>query len=217
MNSLLRDFQTLVLIAAVIGCIPYGIWILITITKKRWKKVGLQLVAPVAAFLSLWAVSSMRGMRVFPDYYANLFDADVSLQKPTFEFNSGRSGLGDGYSISIYELPEEIRNRFSPADSRLLTKFPRRPFYCLDWQYERWKETPYNPSHQDLVDFALSDLFATPANGLPEQLEVVLSALSRKGNYYSCFHYSPNGGVGNIYFYVVDLVDGRLYLINQDT
>ena len=217
MTSLLRDLQTVLLITAVVGCVPYGVWILTTVGKKRWKKAGRQVAVPFAAFLALWGLSAAFGMRVFPDYYANLYDTDVTLATPTYEFNSGRSGLGDGYSISVYELPDEIRSRFKKPDERLLTKFPRRPFYCLDWEYERWMEAPYNTDHKEFVDFALSDLFARREEGLPEQLEALRSALRRKGTYYSFFAYSPRGGVGDIYFYVVDLVDSRLYLINQNT
>lgn len=217
MNSLLRDLQTVVLIAMVLGCIPYGIWFVNTVAKKHRKKAGLQLTFPIAAFLILWGVSAAQGIRMFPDYYANLFDTDVRLEAAEYEFNSGRSGLGDGYSISTYELPVEIRRRFSPADSRLLNRFPRRPFYRLDWEYERWLEAPYNPIHKPLIDFALSDTFAGEDSGLSGQLTRIRSALSRKGTYYACFYNSPNGGVGDIDFFVVDLVNNRLYLINQNT
>jgi hypothetical protein len=40
MKSLLREFQTVVLITAIVGCIPCGIWILITAFIKRWKRFG---------------------------------------------------------------------------------------------------------------------------------------------------------------------------------
>lgn len=217
MNSLLRDFQTLVLITAIVSCIPYGIWILITATNKRWKRVGIMLAAPVAAFLFLWALSASRGLRVFPDYYANLFDTEVGVGSQLYEFNSGRSGLGDGYSISVYELPDEVRNRFGSADNRLLTQFPRRPFYCLDWEYARWREAPTDPSSEKLADFALSDTFSREANGLSREFDAIRSALDRRGTYYACFYHAPNGVTRDIYFYVVDMVGGRMYLINQNT
>ena len=207
----------MLLIGAVVGCVPYGIWILHAVTRRNWKRIAVQLVTPCAALLCLWAVSAICGIKMFPNYYANLFDTDTTLRSPIFEYDSGRSGLGDGYSISVYKLPEEIRRRFESADARLLTSFPRRPFYCMGWDHERWRETPNDIQFQEHLEFALSRSFSLEAEGLSAQFEAVRSAMRQPGNYYSLFYYTPNGGIGNIYFYVVDLVGGRLYLMNQDT
>ena len=128
---------------------------------------------------------------------------------PVFEHDSDRAFNGDGTSISIYELPPEIRSRFEAPDKKLLTEFPKRPHYRNDWSVVTWKEAPLNEEYNQYLDFAL---FA--ASGHSEEIR---EALSRKGTYYAFFHYDHGDHPGNVDFFIIDLVRNRLYSINVNT
>lgn len=195
--------------AALVGGIPYGIWVARSAVKKRWKMVGI-LVGVPAVFLSL-----LVGATVIADSHAadrrfrDLYDTDSELSAPIFEYDPDRSFNGDGYSISIHELPAGIRSRFENPDSRLLNEFPKRPHYRDHWSVETWKETPFDGSRKKYLDFAMAGAGAHAA--------VIRDALARKGAFYAFFHYDHGGTPGNIDFFVVDLAEGRLYSINVNT
>jgi len=194
---------------ALVGCIPYSIWIIRTALKKRWKKLGMQLGVP-AAFVALLAGATAIAQSYASDRYdRDCYGTDVKLGEPLFKYESQRAFNGDGASLCIYELPEQIRHRFESPDARLLSEHPKRPYYRRDWQTVTWKEAPFDSGLEKYLKFAL---FAAG-----DRSAEIRDALSRKGTFYSFFHSDHGGSPGNIDFFVVDLQRGRIYEINVNT
>ena len=217
MNDIVTAIGGIVLLITILGCIPYGIWIIYSLFKKKWKRVGFQIAIPVAVYACLAGVSTLSSSKAHADYLVGLYDAEVELGPAIFGYDSDRSFNGDGYSFSVYELPAKIRKRFESADDRLLTEYPKHPSYRNHWQFEHWREAPFDDKFKEHLDFALSSYDSGKAPGLSLHFEAIRKALGRKGTYYSLFYYKPGGYIGDIDLFIVDLVEGRLYSINHNT
>ena len=217
MYDILTAIRGIVLLITILGCIPYGIWIIFSLFKKKWKRVGFQIAIPVAVYACLAGVSALSSSKIHADYLAGLYDCDVTLGPAIYEYDSERSFNGDGYSFSVYELPATIRQRFESADQRLLTEYPKHPSYRDHWSFEHWREVPFDDKFKEYLDFALSSYDSGKASELTSHFRAIRNALTRKGTYYAFFYYSPSDNIGDIDLFIVDLVEGRLYSINHNT
>ncbi len=201
-------------LVAFVGCVPYGIWMIATAYRRRWKVLGLQAGIPVLGYCLLWGVSWFVYDLGYKQYLRGLFDADVALEEVLYSCHSERAFNGDGYSFSVFELPQTLRVRFEAVDDRLLTEFPKRPDHRKDWEFERWRPTPFDQEFESLLDFGLGVAATDNAPGIEAHFEAAWNALSGENAYYAFFYY---GYSGNIDLFIVDLDGGRLYLINHNT
>jgi len=217
MHDIVTAIGGIVLLITILGCIPYGIWIIYSMVKKKWKRVSLQILIPVLVYASLAGVSALSSFKAHADYLVGLYDSEVELGPVIFEYDSERSFNGDGYSFSVYDLPAKIRKRFESADDRLLAEYPKHPSYRNHWQFEHWREAPFDDKFKEHLDFALSSYDFDRESGLSSHFEAIRKALGRKGTFYSLFYNKPGGYIGDIDFFIVDLVEGRLYSINHNT
>jgi hypothetical protein len=217
MYDILTATQGIVLLITILGCIPYGIWIIYSLFKKRWKRVAIQVSIPIAVYACLAGISALCSSKIHADNLTGLYDAEVKLGPAIFEYDSERAFNGDGYSFSVYELPPAIRKRFESADDSLLSEYPKHPSYRNHWKFEHWREAPLDDKFNEHLDFALSNYDSGNASGLSLHFESIRKALARKGSYYAFFYNNPGGYIGDIDFFIVDLVEGRLYSINHNT
>ncbi len=217
MSDIVIVIWAIAFLVALLGCIPYGIWMIYTAVKKRWRRLTLQVAGPLAAFLVLMGSSWIVNELAHERYLEGLYDTRVDLGTPIFEYDSERAFNGDGYSISVYELPSPIRARFASADARLLSDFPKHPSYRDHWSFERWRRSPFDEKFQEYLDFALSRYDAGNVSELTNHFEAIRSALKREGSFYAFFYNRPSGYLGDVDFFIVDLVGGRLYSINHNT
>jgi hypothetical protein len=217
MNDIVTAIWGIAFLVTLFGCIPYGIWMIYTAVKKRWKRLGLQIGIPIAAFGLLMGISSILNAGAHDRYLEGLYDTEVDLGSPIFEYDSERAFNGDGYSISVYELPPSIRTRFEAADERLLSDFPKHPSYRDHWSFERWRRSPFDDKFRKYLDFALSSYDTDRASGLSEQFDSIRKALSGDRAYYAFFYYSHGDYPGDIDLFIVDLEGNRLYSINHNT
>jgi hypothetical protein len=210
-DMILLTLDALLAIACV-ASIPYGIWVWITAFRGRWKQVGRQIAYPSVLLATIWPVSQCLHAQMHAEHLKSIFDADVSLGTPLYEYESGRALNGDGYSISVYELPAAIRQRFQTADQRLLKQFPQPTGSRSNWGVNHWTEGPFDPTYDTYLDFALRKYDVGQESTLALQFKAIRAGLARKQAYYAFFNY-----LKNIDFFVVDLQEGRLYVINHNT
>ena len=197
------------IVVGLLGCIPYAIWMIRNALKKRWKKVGIQFGVPAAFFALLAGATAISQSYASDGYTKDFYDTDVKLADPIFKLDPERAFNGDGASLSIYELPEQIRHRFEKQDKQLLSEYPKLPYYRRDWRSVTWKEAPFDSSQEKYLEFALL------AAG--DRSAEIRDALSRKGSFYAFFYYDHGSSPGNIDFFVVDLQGGRIYEFNVNT
>ncbi|WP_339135907.1 MAG: hypothetical protein WGN25_19200 [Candidatus Electrothrix sp. GW3-4] len=197
--------------------LPYGIWILGSAFKKKWRKVIILLAAPIIAGLVLWRTTLFFDTRAHAEYLVRIYDTKVELGTPLFSYESPRSFNGDGYSFVVYPLPAAICNRFLSADRRLLAEFPKCPDYRKHWTTHPWHEAPADANFSKYLDFALSRYDAESAADLTIYFRAIRKALARKQTYYAFFVYDHEEYPGNIDLFIVDILGNRLYLINHNT
>jgi len=217
MHDIVTAIGCIVLLITILGCIPYGIWVIYSMFKKKWKRVGFQIAIPVGVYACLAGVSALSSSKAHAEYLVGLYDVEVELGPAIFEYDSDRSFNGDGYSFAVYELPTNIRKRFESADDRLLMEYPKHPNYRDHWQFERWREAPFDEKFKEYLDFALSRYDSGHASELTKHFGAIRSALQRKGTFYAFFYNRPSGYLGDVDFFIVDLSEGRLYSINHNT
>lgn len=217
MHDTLTAIGAIVLLITILGCIPYGIWIIYSLFKKKWRRVGFQVGIPVAVYACLAGASALSSSKIHANYLAGLYDCEVTLGAAIYEYDSDRAFNGDGYSLSVHELPATIRRRFEAVDQRLLTEYPKHPSYRNHWSFEHWREAPFDDKFKEYLDFALSSYDAGMAPELNLHFGAIRNALARKGTYYAFFYNSPTNHIGDIDLFIVDLVKGRLYSINHNT
>ena len=210
-NLILRAVFTV----TIFGCIPYCFWMMVTVLKKRWKLLCLQLSIPFAGFIMIAGLSWIANKGADDRYLEGLFDTSgIALDEPIFQYHSDRAFNGDGYSIVIYELPANVRARFEAVDEKLLTDFPKHPSYRDHWSFERWKPAPLDEEFQNHLNFALSSYDSRKEPELVEHFERIRGILSGINAYYAFFY---SGMPGNIDFFIVDLGGNCLYFINHNT
>jgi hypothetical protein len=217
MSDYMMTLVALVMLVTILGCIPYLIWVIRTALRKNWRKVGYQIGVPIMVLLILLGVTKVDGHFARKGYYEDLFDAKVDLGTALFKYDSERSFNGDGYSISVYELPPSIRARFESRDDRLLNQFPKKASYRDRWATVSWREAPMEDRFIQYLDFALSSLDSREAPELLNHFESIRRAMSQPNTFYAFFYYDHGDYPGNIDLLIVDLKEGRLYLINHNT
>lgn len=201
---------------ALLASIPYAIWVINSMFKRRWRRVGLQLAIPGVILLALVAAGAV-WYSLQEDRLTRLFDCQVELSPALFKHASERHFNGDGYSIWVYDLPATVRARFESADQRLLTKYPKSSNIGDRWQTEHWQKTPFQGDFQDRLQLVLSNYDAKQSPELDSHLGAMRQALASEGAYYAFFHYRAVDRISDIDFFLVDLANNRLYIVKHNT
>ena len=208
----------LILIAVLSVGIAYLVWIVRTIMKKRFRLLAGLILIPAILFIGLMTGMHFYGQQQYREYLSGLFSvAPTDLGSAIFQYDSPRAFTGDGYSISVYSLPPSIETRFSVADETLVNFFPVRPGYRNHWKTVFWQKTPLLPEFEKYADFALSEYVQDSPAKLQEHFDNIRKALSTSGNYFAFFYNDPGSYIGDIDFFLIDLRNKRLYIINLNT
>ena len=202
---------------AAVASLPLLFFTIRAIIRKQWHKLRKIVITTAVVALTAKVGMTLLHKAVGREYSAGVYDVSIDVDDPIFEYDSERSIHGDGYSISVYALPDSIRERFEAADDRLTSQFPKLPSYRNKWKVIRWQKTPLDPSHQNYLAFAGSTYDAERSDGLPAHLGAMRDALSREGSFYAFLKFDHGSSPGNIDFFVVDLKGGKLYEINHNT
>ena len=208
------SIEAMAILVAVLGSVPYAVWIAVTLIKRRWRKLGYMCAVPVSVYALLFLLTFV--ISGFEERFENrgVFGVFTAFRDPVFEYDSPRAFNGDGYSISIYTLPASVRKRFETADPEFLGKFPRRPAYRSAWFAEPWRQSPIDKRFERYLSFALST-YGTSELSVP--FAAIREALAEPGTFYSFFAYDHGDYPGNVDFFIVDLKRNRLYIINHNT
>lgn len=207
----------LLILAGVLGGIPYLLLIARTCQAKDWWKLRRMIAYPAIGVMVLLAAGRLSDYLVYRQNLEAVFDAKMTFSRPIFEYDSERGFQGDGYSFAVYPLSDSIRKRFVAADRRLTAGYPERPSGRDHWKTHLWTEAPFDPALNHYLEFALSRLDAGNEPRLEPHFSNLRAALGKKRTWYSYFHHDHGASPGNIDFFAVDLDSGRVYLINHNT
>ncbi|OUS19110.1 hypothetical protein A9Q93_02750 [Nonlabens dokdonensis] len=147
------------------------------------------------------------------NYNYELTGLKFSNGESVYKNESERAFNGDGYSINIYKLDDEVAQYFMSPNEDFFNNYPKRGIRD-DWQITHWKKTPHNQSEKGFVGFAYSQLY-----DLNFELE---DLLIEEGNYYAYKHdmydvFDPDYYRGNIDFYIICPKRKIIVKINHNT
>lgn len=216
MSETSQNIWILALVGSVLAALPCLIWMIRAAIRRRWKQLGLLLLAPFLVFGAIWGITRTVIHFDYAKYLGSLFDVKTAVEKPIFIYDSPRALNGDGYSIAVYELPPMVRERFEHVDCRLLTEYPIMPSNRSHWTREHWRRGPLDARFDQYLQFALSET-SREAPGLSSHLDDIRQALTGRECYYAFFYFRHGTYLGNIELFVIDLAANRLYLINSNT
>ncbi len=201
-----------------IGCIPYLIWMIVTAFRRKWRKLAKQVYMPLLIVAALYLVSFPASLLENLVRDSRRFDAWAFFISARDSHETERSFTGDGFSISVFELPDSIRERFENSDDELRTEYPKRPWYRSDWEeIGHWRNGPIAPSSRDYVDFAL--------DGEEELTKKLRKSIGGERCFYAYIanvttwedEFGNYRRPSDIDFFVVDLDEGLVWFINSNT
>lgn len=197
--------------------IPYLIWMGILAYRKQWRKTLRRTLIPIGAYVLLTGLVAIVSNHHYTTEHHRIFGAKFVLETPLYEYHSPRHFNGDGYSITVHPLPDAVRKRFDPGLNQPLPQLPDSALGRERWSTESWRRAPLATEFKEHVRFALSSYDQDKNRELMANFDAIEAALAGDSAYYAFRYYSPGGYVGNIDFYLVDLAQAKIYLINHNT
>lgn len=184
---------------------------------RRWKSaVGLTLMSLVVLLGVIW-VAGMSREHDRMRYWAGLFATEVKPPPPLFDYDPPRTWLGDGFSLTVYELPDAIRQRFQDADQRLLTVHPQLPGMRRGWIVQTWTTGPLDKRSSTALDFAVGGPEARNREELARHVAVIRERITASRTFYAYFIEQYDTHITNVDLFIVDLEAQRLYILNMNT
>lgn len=207
MNELIVD---LVFLLITVGwfVIPYIIWVLRTLFRRKWRLLTYQLAIPGLVVAVLFILGYVQSKI---DQY-NVYGVYVDFEDPIYAYYSEVSFTGDFYTFKVYALPVGLLQRFQSLDDNLLSKYPTRQGVHKDWDVKTWREAPFDPKYDSHLSSALGPEFDP---NLRLYFEEVRQCLKRKGTFYAFIY--DRRRPSNIDMYVVDLKKKRVYIMFKVT
>lgn len=218
-NTLYSCFGRLVVWAALV---PVAIISIRFLLRKQWKRAVKLCAVFGAAALTLWGGEYLLYRIDHALYLSKIFDTNVGFGRPIYEYDSPRSFHGDGYSITVYQLPDSIRSRFASFDETLESDFPKKQGYRKDWHTQHWKVGPIPKEDLKYMRFACGFYSGgKPPAKLKNSVREFREALKSDPVYYSFFYSRLSDDKhdywGDIDFFMIDPKTSRVYIINHNT
>jgi hypothetical protein len=192
------------------------IWLFRLVYAKRWKRAGILVSVATVALLVLIGMAALDRERKRSSYLSGLFATKVTLPPPIFEYDPPRTWLGDGFSLTIYALPESVRQRFLAADQRLLTSHPQ-PGINSGLIIRTWTTEPLDDESGKAMEFLLSFPEAHLADLMQQHVTTIRERIGNPKTYYAYFMEKSDEYITNVDWFIVDLEADRLYFINGNT
>ena len=137
-----------------------------------------------------------------------LFGQRFWIGSPIMAYDSPRGFNGDGYSIEVLPMPDELVMFLSPPPANFTTNYPIKPVFRAYWEGVHWRPTPVS-SGDSYLDFALE--------GGTGPAATLLNRLAHQpGSWYAYFH-SSNGYLENIDYWLVCPKERVIVWVNHNT
>jgi hypothetical protein len=174
----------------------------------------------VALFLQLWCgltIGITPGSSVYSDYRMTsaLIGSGFFLGQPLFQYDSERSFNGDGYTIIIYRLSDNIARKYDQPGPGFFNEYPQPNAYRSEWQRKHWHPTPVIQDDRKYLDFALSE--SVRDTHLDNALSTLRRLSESTDSYYSYFCKSLGDQVSNLDFFLLNTREKVLIIVNHNT
>lgn len=98
--------------------------------------------------------------------------------KEVYVHESLRAFNGDGYSIWVYELDEEVATIFLNPEKAFFTSYPIKADYREKWSTKHWESTPLKADEEKFLYWLLVN-FHLKTRQTPKSFRTALSILKR--------------------------------------
>ncbi len=139
-----------------------------------------------------------------------------TLGQPEYVYETERSFNGDGYTILAYKLPSYTGGALGV---RGLPFGPRKRWFRHEWDVVPWARAPVRSEDSPYVKFGFQSEMIPEAEHVAA---MALEALKSNSTFYAYLHKSSvfregNLWVQNVDFYIIDLDNGRFFVVNHNT
>ncbi len=148
-------------------------------------------------------------------YTKSLTGVSFTLGAPVYAYETQRHFNGDGYSILVYQLSDEVIAEFENPSTDFFNH-PTQPEYRREWEIQAWQRKPIAEDVTPIIDFALA--------AAPEELEMKARAsLDHPETYHaylffqSTFPGHSEPRVLNVDFFILDIQEKLFYVVNHNT
>ncbi|MFK7749821.1 MAG: hypothetical protein AB8B65_15605 [Kordia sp.] len=193
--------------------------------KRIWKKkaeltrFNLVLNVTLFSFIFIYLTYQTRMLpgseAISNRLYAQELTGNQFWVTESFKNISERAFNGDGYSIYIYDISEDVANSFLTPSPDFFTKFPKSD--RDEWTKVKWRKSPIKESENKIVDFAIWSRSTLAESNMLEENKLIRKILAEKGNYYAYAVNIESRGVFNVDFYILSPKEKKLICINHNT
>ncbi|MCX6967159.1 MAG: hypothetical protein NTZ46_05155 [Verrucomicrobia bacterium] len=145
-----------------------------------------------------------------------------SFGKPLYHCDTGPSFNGDGYVATVVALKPEIARYFSAPPASFFTDYPAIPGFkdgAGGLQLVHWHNGPVRADEERFVQFAVDagsgDLASYSRD--KDLTKEVRRVLNKPTSLYAYYWRYPGEQVSDIYFFLIDPEEGRLYIFQNNT
>jgi hypothetical protein len=199
-----------------------------TLQKNNLEEIVYKISIIIIFILSFTFFYSCESKKIVKDWTEEityeLFGRSFILDDEICKYESKRAPNGDGYSIYVFKMANEmieyIVNNFGDIKNEYPLKSKRRN----TWMKEGWKETPFIEYEKTFYDFCIDIEYiyfnesVSVINNVKKAISYFSKIMSKTGSYYSYNYYMPGGKyLGDIDFFVFNINRKILICINHNT
>ena len=191
------------------------------IWKNRNERTRFKLILNVTLFSIMfiyltYQTRMLPGSQAISDrFYVAELTGNQFWVTASFQNNSERAFNGDGYSIYIYEISDDVANSFLTPTSGFFTEFPKSD--RNSWTKVTWSKSPIKESEHKILDFAIWTRSTLAESNKLKETKLIRRILAEKGNYYAYAVSIQSYGVSDVDFYILSPKEKKLICINKNT
>ena len=158
---------------------------------------------------------SLPGSQKISDrFYVEELTGQAFWTKQLYEYIPSRAFNGDGYSLNIFSINEEVSKKLIEPNKEFYSNYPESS--RKEWVKQKWKKSPVEYVDEKFLDFALPVYGGNRNSALTNKYKMIRKLLNKKGSYYSYTANMSGDRVWDIDFYVLSPKDKKIITINHN-
>lgn len=157
--------------------------------------------------LILIIIQSCTSKNTDNNFYNNTLGLNVNVQKQEYSFRE-ESTQNEGFSfdiVSFFLKGKDILNG---------SNYPKNYEFREDWNISKWKQTPFFDK-EGVLDLLFK--YDIKNEELKSHIENFKKLIENEGNYFSYYYESEGNYVYSIEFYLIDVKNNQIFIIEIET
>lgn len=155
----------------------------------------------------LIVIQSCKSKNTDNNFYNNTLGLNVNIEKKEYSFRE-ESTQNEGFSFDIVS--------FSLKESDILKgkDYPKNYEFREDWNISKWQQTPF-VDKEGALDLLFK--YDIKNEGLKSHIEDFKKLIENEGNYFSYYYENKGSFIYSIEFYLIDLANNKIFIIEIET